>query len=155
MSVTLEVSKLSGWLKASASCRESTNGASNRGKRVARKGWRHRGEGLSSSASSGVRVCGPPREWGKRRRQKRTANIPLMSVTLEVSKLSGWLKATAYCQVQRGHPAEGDACGTRRRGTQREGQTMQQRTRRACVAEVGSGAKGAGKSVQRTFRSCL
>jgi len=49
---------------------------------------------------------------GRRRRRKRTSNIKLMSVTLEVSKLSGWLKASASCQVQRRHPSEGNACGT-------------------------------------------
>ena len=30
----------------------------------------------------------------------RTRNTPLMIVTLEVSKLSGWLNATARCQVK-------------------------------------------------------
>ena len=33
--------------------------------------------------------------------EERTQNMPLMSVTLEVSKLSGWLNADAYCRVQR------------------------------------------------------
>jgi len=46
---------------------------------------------------------------GRRRRRKRTANIQLMSVTLKVSKLSGWLKSTVPCRVQRGHPTEGSA----------------------------------------------
>jgi hypothetical protein len=49
---------------------------------------------------------------GRRRKRERTANILLMSVTLEVSKLSGWLKAFAFCRVQRGHPTQGNACGT-------------------------------------------
>ena len=38
--------------------------------------------------------------WGPRARAERTSNMPLMSVTLEVSKLSGWLKADAYCRVE-------------------------------------------------------
>ena len=59
-----------------------------------------------------------------------------MSVTLEVSKLSGWLKASARCRVQRGRPSEGDACVARRCGT--EERANQQRTRRACVAQLGS-----------------
>jgi hypothetical protein len=41
---------------------------------------------------------------GPRARAERTQNMLLMVVTLEVSKLSGWLKALAYCRV------EGRAC---------------------------------------------
>ena len=37
--------------------------------------------------------------WGPRARAERTANMPSMVVTLEVSKLSGWLKANANCRV--------------------------------------------------------
>ena len=33
--------------------------------------------------------------------EKRTMNMPSMSVTLEVSKLSGWLNADAPCRVER------------------------------------------------------
>ena len=46
----------------------------------------------------------------------------LMSVTLEVSKLSGWLKASAFCRVQRGHLSEGNAWhrGDAERGAGRE-----------------------------------
>jgi len=42
--------------------------------------------------------------WGPRARAERTQNMVFMLVTLEVSKLSGWLKALAYCRV------EGRAC---------------------------------------------
>ena len=42
--------------------------------------------------------------WGPRARAERTLNMSLMAVTLEVSKLSGWLKALASCRV------EGRAC---------------------------------------------
>ena len=38
---------------------------------------------------------------GARARAERTPNIQLMSVTLDVSKLSGWLNALAYCRVER------------------------------------------------------
>ena len=38
---------------------------------------------------------------GARARAERTLNIQLMSVTLDVSKLSGWLNADAYCRVER------------------------------------------------------
>ena len=32
---------------------------------------------------------------------ERTSNMPYMSVTLDVSKLSGWLNADAPCRVER------------------------------------------------------
>ena len=34
-------------------------------------------------------------------RAERTKNMLLMSVTLDVSKLSGWLNAVAHCRVER------------------------------------------------------
>jgi hypothetical protein len=37
---------------------------------------------------------------GARARAERTANMPCMFVTSEVSKLSGWLKAYACCRVK-------------------------------------------------------
>jgi hypothetical protein len=36
-----------------------------------------------------------------RARAERTLNMPLMSVTLDVSKLSGWLNADARCRRSR------------------------------------------------------
>ena len=38
---------------------------------------------------------------GGRARAERTLNIQSMSVTLDVSKLSGWLNADADCRVER------------------------------------------------------
>ena len=38
---------------------------------------------------------------GARARAKRTWNMLYMVVTLDVSKLSGWLNATASCRVER------------------------------------------------------
>ena len=38
--------------------------------------------------------------WGPRARAERTLNMELMVVTLEVSKLSGWLKADQSCRVE-------------------------------------------------------
>ena len=35
---------------------------------------------------------------GRARAAERTLNMPAMSVTREVSKLTGWLKATANCR---------------------------------------------------------
>ena len=36
-----------------------------------------------------------------RARAERTRNMSCMSVTLDVSKLSGWLNAVAHCRVER------------------------------------------------------
>ena len=38
---------------------------------------------------------------GARARAERTWNMAYMVVTLDVSKLSGWLNAVAYCRVER------------------------------------------------------
>ena len=54
---------------------------------------------------------------------ERTLNMPYMVVTLDVSKLSGWLNANAYCRVER----RGVRCGTRC-WPGREGVGRQQRT---------------------------
>ena len=50
----------------------------------------------------GGSVCGRAGGGGGLRKPRmHTANIPVMVVTLVVSKLSGWLKATAPCRVAR------------------------------------------------------
>ena len=41
------------------------------------------------------------RLWGGRARAERTSNMLRMFVTLDVSKLSGWLNAFAFCRVER------------------------------------------------------
>ena len=41
-------------------------------------------------------------------RAVRTANMKLMSVTLDVLRLSGWLNTVANCRVQREAYHEGD-----------------------------------------------
>ena len=49
--------------------------------------------------------------WGPRARAERTSNMAYMVVTLEVSKLSGWLKADAPCRVEgRACDAGGEMC---------------------------------------------
>jgi len=53
---------------------------------------------------------------GARARAERTMNILLMSVTLDVSKLSGWLKACAFCRVERRGVRCGARCGPREAG---------------------------------------
>ena len=43
----------------------------------------------------------PTVEAEGRARAERTENIHAMSVTLDVSRLSDWLNADAYCRVKR------------------------------------------------------
>ena len=101
MFVTLDVSRLSGWLNADASCRvtwgKHLGGGVTCGQAGGRVGWggwwRKQQEGPQTvEAEGGARA-------------ERTLNMPTsmppMSVTLDVSKLSGWLNADAYCRVTR------------------------------------------------------
>ena len=60
---------------------------------------------------------------------KRTLNILNMSVTLDVSQLSGWLNADAYCRVE----GEGMRCG---------GERWEPGSRRACVRCGGGTTSG-------------
>ena len=61
-----------------------------------------------------------------RARAGRTENVYAMSVTLDVSRLSGWLNADAHCRVKKGSKGGltcglggGTAWGQRRRRMQR------------------------------------
>ena len=63
------------------------------------RGRETRGRGVAAAQAAcredpGVEVAG-------RARAERTANMDPMFVTLEVSRLSGWLKANAPCQVEK------------------------------------------------------
>jgi len=97
MSVTLEVSKLSGWFNAFAICREPKGGHTVRGEVRAGRGERR-------WATAGHAACrrGLVYRYGAGHGEERTWNMPYMSVTLEVSKLSGWLNAGAYCGESKG-----------------------------------------------------
>eukprot|EP00964_Phaeocystis_antarctica_P130690 scaffold94562_cov58-Phaeocystis_antarctica.AAC.7 len=77
MFVTLDVSKLNGWLNADAPCR------------VERRGVRYAG-----------RSVGRGRE-GVGRRQRMSGMHGERARLLDVSKLSGWLNANASCRVER------------------------------------------------------
>ena len=46
-----------------------------------------------------------------RARAERTQNMYAMSVTLDVSRLSGWLNAYAYCRVGKRSIGGGATCG--------------------------------------------
>ena len=58
---------------------------------------------------------GPVVEAAGRVRAERTPNMYCMVVTLDVSRLSGWLNAEAPCRVTRRH-MEGDTPGEGREG---------------------------------------
>jgi hypothetical protein len=117
MSVTLEVSKLSGWLKAVAACRVEGRAFDAGGEvRAGRREGLWCGGGTQAACTEMARL----KAWGPRARAERTPNMKLMSVTLEVSQLSGWLKAVAACRVEgracdaggeRCEPGGGRACG--------------------------------------------
>ena len=92
--MTLDVLRLSGWLNADAPCR------------VLREAWqqgRHAGrKGRGEAAARATCRKAPSLESEGRARAERTQNIHRMSVTLDVSRLSGWLNSYAPCRVERG-----------------------------------------------------
>ena len=95
ISVTLDVSKLSGWLNTDASCR-AQGGACDAGRGAGGGGRAWSGGGASGAQREGLTIKG----WGAG--AKRTSNMSRMPVTLDVSKLSGWLNTDASCRVERG-----------------------------------------------------
>ena len=56
--------------------------------------------------------------------------MPSMVVTLDVSRLSGWLNAEACCRVKGGHTTRGEVGAGRRQGDA-EAAAAQQRAGRA------------------------
>ena len=62
-----------------------------------------RGAGAGGSARAGhAQGEGPAvKAEGAKACAERTLNMPSMVVTLDVSKLSGWLNAAALCRVKR------------------------------------------------------
>ena len=111
MSMTLEVPKLSGWLNADAACRESKEGI-RCGARCASGGGRRRATAVHAACGGGL-DC----RFGAGHGEERTPNMALMSVTLEVSKLSSWLNADANCRESKGgHTVRGELRAKRRKG---------------------------------------
>ena len=62
-----------------------------------------------------TRSVSPTGEWVAWAGAERTSNICHMLVTRDVSKLSGWLNASASCRVQRQASHENDTERARRR----------------------------------------
>ena len=103
MFVTLEVSKLSGWLNAYAPCRESKGGHTMRGE-------------LRARTTAAHAACRGRFDYklGAGHGEERTWNMRSMFATLEVSKPSGWLNAYAVCrESKRGRQAMRGAAGDR------------------------------------------
>ena len=85
MSMTLDVSRLSGWLNSFAFCAEVKESHEKEGGLWAEK------------ESVGRSAC-----------VERTSNMPFMLVTSEVSRVSGWLNAFASCaEAKESHEKEG------------------------------------------------
>ena len=59
-------------------------------------GWRRRKRHVYGMCTGRVRL----KAVGARARAERTENMLRMSVTLDVSKLSGWSNADAFCRVE-------------------------------------------------------
>ena len=93
MSVTLDVSRLSGWLNAGAHCRVKKG--SKRGLTCGMGG------GTACGRRRRMQRADRPRLWRLRvrARAERTENMEPIAVMLDVSRLSGWLNADALCQV--------------------------------------------------------
>ena len=137
MSVTLDVSRLSGWLNADAIYRESKGGYV-LGTTCGLGGGRRRATAVHAACRGGL-DCRLGAEHG----EERTWNICCMLVTLEVSKLSGWLNADADCRESKGgHAVRGEGAGQ---------QTGVQRAGAGSAADMG---QGTGRSAPGTSAAC-
>ena len=110
------------------------------------------GPGVMAAHKRHARGEGPTQGLGaKGTREERTWNMKPMVVTLEVSKLSGWLKALASCRVEgEGMRCRGERCASREAG----GPVVWWRhTQEACTGKrPGSrlGGQGHARSARRT-----
>ena len=96
MSVTLDVSRVSGWLNADAYCRAEKEEGIRRGARCELgDGRRWVTTAQRQRAGGGLEYT----DWGQTRAE-RTLNMEDIVVTLDVLKLSGWLNALAYCRAE-------------------------------------------------------
>ena len=101
--VTLEVSKLSGWLNLFAACRESEGGHVRCGATCGSGGGTRRAT-VVQTACRGELDC----RLGVWHGEERTPNMECMFVTLEVSRFSGWLNADTRCRdSEGGHTVRG------------------------------------------------
>ena len=94
MIVTLDVSRLSGWLKDLAFCRAERKAYEASGMRAGGRG------GYGAAAAHAACRGGPNCGDRGRAHEERTRNMSRMVVTLDVSKLSDWLNTDAPCRVE-------------------------------------------------------
>ena len=116
-----------------------------------------RGSGVVAAHKRHARGKGPTQGLrGPRARAERTKNMRLMSVTLEVSKLSGWLKADARCRVEgRAHAMRGGEVRAGRRVGLWGVVAAHKRHARGKGPTQGSGAKGTrGVHVEHVVHVC-
>ena len=97
--VTLDMSRLSGWLNADAYCQVKKGKGEHRRRGDMRASRREGGAGWSV-AQAATRPATVEVEG--RARAERTPNMYPVRVTLDMSTLSGWLNADAYCRVTKG-----------------------------------------------------
>eukprot|EP00964_Phaeocystis_antarctica_P064364 scaffold38703_cov47-Phaeocystis_antarctica.AAC.1 len=114
--------------KENARCRDSGGGHTMRGEVQA--GGREAGREATAAhaACRGGLDC----RLGAEHAEERTLNMLSMVVTLEVSKLSGWLNADAYCREPKGgHTVwdEGQRPGRRVAAGDRRARSVQGRAR--------------------------
>eukprot|EP00964_Phaeocystis_antarctica_P032219 scaffold18260_cov57-Phaeocystis_antarctica.AAC.3 len=94
------------------------------GRGAAREGGRRRATAVHAACRGGL-DC----RLGAGHGEERTENMATMYVTLEVSKLSGWLNADADCrESNRGHAVRGEVrAGRRQAAGDREARSVQGR----------------------------
>ena len=81
---------------------------------------------------------GSTADWREGHGEERAWNMATMVVTLEVSKLSGWLNNDACCRESKeGHTVWGEVCGSA--GGGRRAAAVQAACRAGLVCRLGAG----------------
>ena len=114
-------------------------------RREVRPGRRQAADDGGARSAQGGHDC----RLGAGHGEERTKKMEPMFVTLEVSKLSGWLNSRAVCQ----EPEGGIQCGARFGSGGRGGE------QRRCKQRAGEGStanwgQGTGRSALRTCTAC-
>ena len=107
------------------------------------------GAGGGGSTAGHAASCGAGLDciFGAGHGEKRTQNTPTMFVTLEVSKLSGWLNVDAPCRESKGgHTVRGESAGLEAGGRQ----VTAVHAQRAGESSTADSEQGTGRSARRT-----
>eukprot|EP00964_Phaeocystis_antarctica_P031199 scaffold17666_cov66-Phaeocystis_antarctica.AAC.4 len=101
-----------------------------------------RQEGIGAATALGACRGGVDCRLGAGHGEERTPNMLCMAVTLEVSKLSGWLNANACCRESKGgHTVRGEGAGREAGGGGRP-----RRTQRAGEGAAANGGRAWGEA---------